>query len=83
MTPNEAITQLKEKATTFARKHATQNAKAFYLLGKRDAASAILSMIKEDGVSAIEDVAKELLKHDPNHVTAKWILENQIQWKTT
>lgn len=76
LTPNETIDKIKEKAIEFAKNHATQNAKVFYELGKRDAASLFLSMIRQDGTSAIKDIAKEILRHDPEHQDAKWIIEN-------
>lgn len=82
MTPENIIEQIKFKATEFARTHATENAKAFYLLGKKDALGTILAKIKEDGISAIEDIAQELLRFNPEDETAKWILENQT-WKST
>jgi hypothetical protein len=81
MKADDIIHQLKEKATEFARTHATQNAKNFYLLGKRDAISTVLAKVKEDGISAIEDIAKEMLRFNQDDQTAKWILENQT-WKT-
>lgn len=71
------IQKLKNKASDFAKKHATESAKYFYILGKQDAAKIFLSMIKSDGYqSAIQDVAKELLKVDPNCEQAIWIVEN-------
>lgn len=74
------IDALKKKATDFAKDHATRNAKNFYVLGKKDAATSILGMIKEDGISAIVDVAQELIKHDPEHQIAKWIIENKHEY---
>ena len=82
MTPNELIDQIKTKAVTYAKTHATENAKTFYILGKRDAASTFLAMVRADGwEAAITDVANEIIKHDPKNEHAQWILENGV-WKT-
>ncbi len=81
-TPQEVIAQITEKAQKFAKTHAVESAKNFYIVGKRDAASTILSMVRSDGIDALIDVADELLKHNPNHEHAKWIIENQETWKS-
>jgi len=80
MTPQEIIEKIKQKATEYAKSHSTEIAKISYIQGKRDAACTILTMIQEDGLDAIIDVAKQIIKHDPNNKQAKWILEND-DWK--
>lgn len=80
--PEEVIEKIKAKAQEYAKKHATDSAKAFYVLGKRDAAMTFLAMIQADGLSAVEDVAKEVLKSHPDNRHAKWILETS-EWKKT
>lgn len=83
MEPNELIDKIKQKATEYAKTHATETAKAFYISGKRDAAAIFLAMVKNDGANAaITDVAKELLKHDPNNEYAQWIIDNK-DWRIT
>lgn len=78
---SDFIQKIKKHAVEYAKNHATNNAKNFYVLGKKDAAVTFLTMIREDGaVAAIIDVANELIKHDPENQQAKWILENE-QWK--
>lgn len=77
MNVNEVIDKIKERAKEYAKNHATENAKAVYLQGKRDAAHTFLAMVKSEGVSAIVDVAKEVLKHEPGQPDALWILENE------
>lgn len=78
--PQNIIDLIKEKAVTYAKTHATDAAKNFYILGKRDAASIFLAMVKENGLDAIEDVAREVLKSDPKHENATWILQNNC-WR--
>lgn len=81
MKPDDLIEKIKDKAKNFAKTHATGNAKTFYVLGKIDAASTILAMIKSDGLeAAILDVAKELIKYNPDNENAKWIIDND-KWK--
>jgi hypothetical protein len=81
MKPEEVINKIKEKAAEFARSHATEQARLLYVTGKKDAANTFLSMVRNEGVFyAVEDVAKEILKHDPDNETAKWIIEND-EWK--
>jgi hypothetical protein len=79
---DEVIGKIKEKASQYAKTHATEVAKKYYILGKHDAAAIFLAMIRDNGISAIEDVAKEVLKHNPKHEHAKWILEND-SWKNS
>lgn len=77
----DVINKIKEKAVAYAKSHAADNAKKFYLLGKRDAAVTFLTMIQSDGwEAAIADVAKEVVKHEPDNEQAQWILKNQA-WK--
>jgi len=80
MDKQEILNKIKDKAREYAKDHAAKTAKNFYIVGKRDAATTILMMIRNDGLDAIIDVAHELLKHDPEQDHAKWILENQDKW---
>ncbi len=77
-TVDETLQLIKQKAIDFARTHATENAKTYYVLGKRDAATTILHMIREDGLTALVDVANEILRYDPEHADAQWLVDNHL-----
>lgn len=82
MDATEAIEKIKQHAKEYAKTHATDHAKMYYLLGKKDAAATFLAMVRSDGANAaIQDVAKEILKHEPDHPHAKWIIEHD-EWKS-
>lgn len=81
--PEEVTEKVEAKAQNDAGKRATGSANLFYVIGQRDAAATFLAMIRAEGLSAVEGVAKELLESDPGHPHAKWILENPDEWKRT